>query len=96
MSTPLRFMEAFGRPAEISADLRSHSSLDVDLVLRRAGPVKRPVDLALMLKSFGLTLSDAHAVLDRIVADETVALRLGHAERATMIARLGELGVTAE
>ena len=96
MSTPLRSMVASGRQAEISADLQSHSSLDVVLTIRRSGPIGRPIDLALTLKAFGLTLSQAHRALDRIVADETVRLDLTGADRAAMIARLGVLGVSAE
>jgi hypothetical protein len=89
-------MGASGRRVEISADLLGHSSLDVDLVLRRVAPVTRPVDLALALKAFGLRLRDAHRLLDRLVADEAVAVRLGHADRATMVARLAELGLSAD
>ena len=80
----------------MSAALQSQSSLDVVLVLRRRSAVTRPVDLALKLTSFGLRLRDAHRALDRIVADEAVELRLGGADRATMIAELAELGVAAE
>ena len=72
------------------------SSLGVVLLLRRSGPITRPVDLALTLKAFGLRLSEAHRTLDRIVADETVRLDLSGADRATMIAQLGDLGVAAE
>ena len=96
MSTQLRSKGVFGRRVEMSAGLRSHSSLDVDLVLRRVAPVTRPVDLAVALKGFGLRLRDAHRVLDRLVGDEAVAVRLGHADRATIIAQLAELGVSAD
>ena len=72
------------------------SPLDVALTVSRNGPIARPIDLALTLKAFGLTLSQAHRALDRIVADETVRLDLTGADRATMIARLGALGVSAE
>ena len=56
----------------------------------------RSVDLARKLKAYGLRLQDAHRALDRIVADETVSLTLGHADRATMVAELAELGIEAQ
>lgn len=95
MSTPSQFTEASGRRAQIKAELRRHSSLDVVLNLKRAAPITRPVDLALALKAFGLRLSEAHRALDAIVADEAVTLKLGNADRATMIDELAELGVAA-
>ncbi len=85
-----------GQRERIEAGLRSGSSLDVVLVLRRATPVTRPVDLASKLKAFGLGLQDAHRALNRIVADEAVRLSLGNADRVTMIAELAELGVAAD
>ncbi|RYC30843.1 hypothetical protein D3273_16785 [Lichenibacterium minor] len=96
MSISLKSMAEPGRQAPIEADLRSRSSLDVVLVLKRASQVTRPVDLALKLKKFGLGLQDAHRALNHIVADEVVQLRLGNADRTTMIAELAELGVAAE
>ena len=80
----------------IKADIRSGSSLDVVLVLKRATQITRPVDLALKLKTFGLGLQEAHRALNRIVADEPVQLNLGNADRATMVAELAELGVAAD
>jgi len=95
MSTPLKFMVASERQAGTKAALRSHSSLDVELILRRRDAIGRPVDLALALKGFGLRLRDAHRALDRIVADEEVSLMFGAADPAAIIARLYELGVSA-
>jgi hypothetical protein len=90
----LKLMAGSGQLVPIQAELQSGSSLDVVLVLRRAAPIKRPVDLALKLKAFGLGLQDAHRALNRIVADEPVRLNLGNADRATMIADLAKLGVS--
>ena len=86
---------ALGRQAETGADLRSTSSLDVELVLRRASAVDRPVDLAVKLKEFGLSLGEAHKALNRIVADEDVSLKLHGADPAAIIAQLHDLGVSA-
>ena len=95
MSTPLRYMGAPARRVEISAHVRGESSLDAVLSLKRVAPVVRPIDLALALKRSGLRLSEAHRILDRIVADEVVELRLRGTDRATMIAELATLGVAA-
>lgn len=96
MSIPLRSMAQSERQGEIRADVQNRSSFGVKLVLRRSGPISRPVDLAFKLKAFGLGLSAAHKALNRIVADEAVRLDLSGADRATMIADLAELGVSAE
>ncbi len=96
MSTPLKSSVPAARQVATRADLQSHSELDVALVLKRCGAIPRPVDVAMLLKRFGLGLSDAHKVLNRIVADEVVHLMLGGAERFDMITRFRELGVDAE
>ena len=93
MSTVLKSLAQSERRVETGADLRRLSELNVELALRRCGVISRPVDVAKLLKTFGLGLSDAHKVLNRIVADETVHLRLGGAERSDMITRFHELGV---
>ena len=54
------------------------------------------MDVAKLLKRFGLGLSDAHKILNRIVADKTIHLRLGGAARSEMIAQFNHLGVGAE
>ena len=96
MSTPFKLLVPTARQVATRADLQSHSKLDVALVLKRCGPISRPVDVAMLLKRFGLGLSDAHKILNRIVADEVVHLTLGGSERSDMITRFRELGVAAE
>ena len=64
-------------------------------MLKRGGQIDRPVHLARKLKAFGLHLREAHAALNKLVADEPVVLRLLGADRATMIAELAGLGVAA-
>ena len=95
MSTQSGSIGASDQAVQITAEPHGHSSLDVVLVLRRVAPITRPVELALKLKAFGLRLQDAHRALNRIVADKTVNLTLRHADRATMVAELAELGVEA-
>ena len=96
MSTPLRFLVPSARRVQTKAELPNLSELDVELVLKRCGAISRPIDVAMLLKRFGLGLSDAHKVLNRIVADETVHLRLGGAERSEMMRHFYELGVDAK
>ncbi len=96
MSTPLKYAVRAAPQVETAADPRSRSELDVELVLRRCDAICRPVDVAMLLKRYGLGLADAHKVLNRIVADETVHLSLGGAERSDMISSFRELGVSAQ
>jgi hypothetical protein len=91
-----RFMEPLGPQGAARVDVLESCGPNVDFVLKRCAPISRPVDVARTLKRFGLGLSDAHAVLNRIVADETVEATLYGPDRTIMIATLLELGVAAE
>ena len=75
MSTPLRFCAIRATGANRGRSPKP-SELDVELVLKRCGAISRPIDVAMLLKRFGLGLADAHKVLNRIVADETVHLKI--------------------
>ena len=95
MSMRLSLREALARREEIPGDRRNNFNLNVHLQLCRNGEVKRPIDVALTLKHFGLSLSEAHDILDRIAADEAVWVKLGGADQAVIIDRFSELRVAA-
>lgn len=56
----------------------------------------RPVDIALTLKRFGLSLRKAHGLLTRLAAGETVAARLRPPSRRAAVDSFARLGVRAE
>jgi DNA-binding transcriptional regulator YiaG len=55
----------------------------------------RPVDVARLLARYGLSLRAAHAVLQRLAADESVAVELTGGARAHLQSGLSKLGVVA-
>ncbi len=76
MSIPLSFKARREQQAEGLDEHRPLSASVAEYRLVRWRPIARPVDLARTLKGFGLTLSEAHRVLDAIVVDGLVTVRL--------------------
>lgn len=73
MSTRSSLKEALGRRGKAEAASRVRSGSSVKLVIR-GKTIERPVDLARLLADHGLTLSEAHAALDKLVAGRPVRL----------------------
>lgn len=66
-------------------------------MLVRAAPLDQPVTLAALLAQTGLGLRQAHAVLNRLAADETVAVTFPTVTDADALASgLATLGVRVE
>jgi hypothetical protein len=67
-------------------------SRSIELALRSDGPIDRPVDLARALKRYGLSLGEAHRVLDALSEAGSAAVILDGPERSIMV-DLAALGV---
>lgn len=66
-------------------------------MLRRIAPLDRPVSVAETLVGLGFSLRQAHAILNRLAADEEVVATLPNVVDGTVTAaRLKELGVSTE
>lgn len=84
MPTPLSFTVLSERPAGIPGNDRGRSVSAVEVVLSRSGVIDRPVDLARVLKRYGLTLSQAHAALNALVDDTATHVTLTGSREAAV------------
>lgn len=97
MSNESSLRERLERLASTPADVQHPSGFPANVVLRRVAPVDKPVTLAKTLTTMGLTLRTAHQVLNRLVADEEVAITLPFVpEPVTAGETLQGLGIAAE
>ncbi|WP_162249969.1 hypothetical protein [Methylobacterium sp. Leaf456] len=87
--------EALARRDAIPAADSVRSGSPIRLRLKRAGEIARPVDLARLLTRHGLSLKRAHATLNRITADEAVAVRLWSEAPNDVPSQFRALGVEA-
>lgn len=76
MSTNLSFRERLEQPALAPATAPPTSGFAAHAVLRRITPLRRPVSVAETLRDLGLGLRQAHAILNRLAADEDVVITL--------------------
>jgi hypothetical protein len=96
MSTRLSFKEAFARRDKAKAISRERSvSPGVKLILR-AGEINRPVEVARLFTTHGISLRKAHETLNRLAAGENVAVELKTTDEAKLCSKLFELGIAAQ
>lgn len=97
MSTNLSFRERLEQPAPAPAAAPPLSGSSAHAVLTRLAPLDRPVSLAQTLTGLGLSLRQAHTILNRLAADEAVVATLPNVpnQMATMETLQG-LGVGTE
>ena len=96
MSKKLSFKEALERQERDRTEPRSRSAFPaVKAHLRRTAPISRPIDLARLLVSCGLSLRKAHEAVNRLAEGKTVALDLACPDIDQSIDQLAELGVDA-
>ncbi len=97
MSTNLSFRERLEQPVPVPAAAPLPSGSSAHAVLTRQGPLDRPVTVAETLRNLGLTLRQAHTILNRLVADEAVVVSLPMvADPVATAADLWRLGVGVE
>jgi len=84
-------MVALGQPEKARADARSRSTFQNRKTVLTAGEIARPVDVVRLLVSAGISLQNAHDILDRLAAGENVVLELALDEK--LIQELHGLGV---
>jgi DNA-binding transcriptional regulator YiaG len=88
--------ELLERPAPAVAENLGRSGSHVDLVLRRTGPLPKPVSVARALTRQGLGLRKAHDALNRLAEGQRVAVRLPRGDGlAELREELTALGVEA-
>ncbi len=75
---------------------RQPSGIPVEVVLRASGSIERPVSLAEALTGFGLPLDQAHTVLNRLVAGETVPVTLHLTQGGEMPFALCQFGLSID
>jgi DNA-binding transcriptional regulator YiaG len=96
MSKKLLFKEALERREGGQTESRPRTaSPTVKVHLRRTDSISRPIDLARLLVSCGLSLRKAHEAVNRLAQAETVALELAGADIHRSICQLAELGIDA-
>lgn len=92
MPQRLSFKEALARQGETPADRPIPSGSPVKVILS-AGPMPRPVSVALVLRSLGHSLKKAHDILDRLAAGQSIPTELVVPEGRNAAAELHDLGV---
>jgi DNA-binding transcriptional regulator YiaG len=96
MSTKLSFKEALERQEQGQTASHPRSAFPaIKVHLRRTDPISRPVDLARLLTSFGLSLRKAHQAVDRLAEGEIVALELACPDFDQSVNQLAKLGIDA-
>lgn len=97
MSTKLSFRERLEQPVRAPVADPPLSGSPAHAVLARLAPLDRPVSLAQALVGLGLNLRQAHAILNRLAADEAVVATLpGVSDQTTATTELRELGIGVE
>lgn len=96
MSKKISFKEALERQERGQTVYRRRTAFPaVRVHLRRTDPVKRPVDLARILVSCGLSLRKAHETVNRLAEGKTVALELACRDFDQSVDQLERLGIDA-
>jgi len=96
MSKKLSFKEALERREQDQTESRQRTAFPAAKVhLRRIDAIGRPIDLARLLVSCGLSLRKAHEAVNRLAGGETVALELVCANIDRSIDQLAKLGIDA-
>lgn len=96
MPTRLSFKEALERQDEIPAEPPAVSGSPTRLRLSMAGPILQPVTAIQAIKAFGMSLREAHAAIDQIVAGHTVTLDLTIPDGRVPAAEFAALGIQAQ
>lgn len=91
----LSLKEALARRDVPKAESSVRSGTPIRLRLRMNAEIDRPVDVARLLVSQGMSLKRAHAFLQRIAAGDTVAAQLWSEDFDTLMARFSDLGIEA-
>lgn len=94
MSTRLSFREALAR-GQTPADARESSGSQVIRLVLVAKEVARPVELARVLVRRGVSLGNAHDILNRISQGAGVPVELAGDSAKAVTTELSELGVSA-
>jgi DNA-binding transcriptional regulator YiaG len=96
MPKKLSFKEALERQERGQTESRPRTAFPAARVhLRRVDPISRPIDLARLLVSCGLSLRKAHEAVNRLAEGETVALELACPNIDHSIDHLARLGIDA-
>lgn len=97
MSTNLSFRERLEQPAPVPVADPPRSGCPAHAILTRVSPLDQPVTLAKTLVGFGLSLRQAHMILNRLAADEAVVVTLPAVPDGAMAAEeLRRLGIAVE
>lgn len=97
MSTNLSFRERLEQPAPAPAADLFRSGSPAHAILTRVLPLDQPVTLAKTLVGLGLSLRQAHMMLNRLAADEAVIVILPTVSDRTLTTEdLRRLGVAVE
>ena len=96
MSKKLSFKEALARPEQGQAGSRPPTVFPTQRAhLRRTAALRRPVDLARLLLSCGLSLRKAHEAVGRLAEGRTVAFELAGRDFDQSADQLAALGIEA-
>lgn len=97
MSTNLSFRARLEQPVPGPVADPPPSGFSAHAILRRIAPLDRPVSVAETLVGLGLSLRQAHVILNRLAADEDVVATFPNVvDGAVTAARLQGLGVSTE
>ncbi len=96
MSTKLSFKEALDRPVATEAGVRVRSaSRSVSIALLAPHSIERPVDFIRLLADNGVSLRRARTILDRLAAEQLVAVEIDADKVETILSGVQEFGVIA-
>lgn len=96
MSKDLSLREALDRREPVQGIDRARSGIPVSLLLWTTGDIRAPVSVAKELIRHGLTPRQAHRVLNRLAAGETVAREIPNVEMLEgFLEKLKKFGVLA-
>jgi DNA-binding transcriptional regulator YiaG len=97
MSRKLSLKEALGRQGKTQTDPRHHSaSLGSVKAILSPGGIKKPVELARVLKRHGMSLRKAHETLNRLTAGDQVAVALDGVDAQTFASEASALGAKVQ
>jgi DNA-binding transcriptional regulator YiaG len=95
MSRKLSLREALAQREKAPASVPTKSGSRVRVALKADGAISRPVDLARLLMSHGLSLRKAHETLNKITAGETAFIELFVDKKKNIATMFQLLEVTA-
>ena len=91
----LSLKEALARRGVPKVASSARFGTPIRLRLRMNAEIDRPVDVARLLVSQGVSLKRAHAFLQRIAAGDTVAAQMWSEDSGALVARFSDLGIEA-